>query len=52
MIEICLLVVSDSSGQPKPDQANVLAQAQHHIAIQVFCNFFFFKPFSILEYFY
>jgi splicing factor U2AF subunit len=34
MIETCLLVVSDSSGQPKPDQANVLAQAQHHIAIQ------------------
>ncbi|CAK9258354.1 unnamed protein product [Sphagnum jensenii] len=28
---------SASSGQPKPDQANVLAQAQHHIAIQVFC---------------
>jgi hypothetical protein len=23
------------SGQPKPDQANVLAQAEHHIAIQV-----------------
>jgi hypothetical protein len=23
------------SGQPKPDQANVLAQAQHQIAIQV-----------------
>jgi RNA recognition motif-containing protein len=26
---------ASASGQPKPDQANVLAQAQHHIAIQV-----------------
>jgi hypothetical protein len=42
-----LLVVLDSSGQPKPDQANVLAQAQHHIAIQV--HLFSFKPFSMLE---
>ncbi|KAH8947957.1 hypothetical protein BDL97_11G072100 [Sphagnum fallax] len=25
---------ASASGQPKPDQANVLAQAQHHIAIQ------------------
>ncbi|CAM6046435.1 unnamed protein product [Sphagnum compactum] len=38
---------SASSGQPKPDQANVLAQAQHHIAIQV--HLFSFKPFSMLE---
>jgi hypothetical protein len=30
-----LSLVVGCSGQPKPDQANVLAQAQHHIAIQV-----------------
>jgi hypothetical protein len=28
----------DCSGQPKPDQANVFAQAQHHLAIQVICD--------------
>ncbi|CAM6041317.1 unnamed protein product [Sphagnum compactum] len=26
---------ASASGQPKPDQANVFAQAQHHLAIQV-----------------
>jgi hypothetical protein len=33
-----LTVVMDCSGQPKPDQANVFAQAQHHLAIQVICD--------------